>query len=101
MANSVDPDHTPRSEASDQDQHCVLRRLIRINTVCSVRLSPTILSVIALVSHNFTGRTMRKHVWAYADSVGLGQPAQYDQGFHCPLTESLDTKECMNGEQRP
>ena len=24
-----------------------------------------------------------------------------DQGLHCLLTESLDTIECMNGEQRP
>ena len=27
--------------------------------------------------------------------------AQSDQGLHCPLTESFDTTECMNGEQRP
>ena len=27
--------------------------------------------------------------------------AQSDQGLHCPLTESLDTIECMNGEQKP
>ena len=27
--------------------------------------------------------------------------AQSDQGLHCPLTKSLDTTECMNGEQRP
>ena len=26
--------------------------------------------------------------------------AQSDQGLHCPLTESLDTTECINGEQR-
>ena len=26
---------------------------------------------------------------------------QSDQGLHCLLTESLDTTECMNGEQRP
>ena len=25
---------------------------------------------------------------------------QSDQGLHCPLTESLDTTECMNGKQR-
>ena len=24
-----------------------------------------------------------------------------DQGLHCPLTESLDTTECMNEEQVP
>ena len=27
--------------------------------------------------------------------------AQSDQGLHCMLTESLDTTECKNGEQRP
>ena len=27
--------------------------------------------------------------------------AQYNQGFHCPLTEPLETQECMNGELRP
>ena len=27
--------------------------------------------------------------------------AQSDQGIPCPLTESLDTIECINGEQRP
>ena len=30
-----------------------------------------------------------------------GTPAQSDQGLHCLLTESLDTTECMNGEQSP
>ena len=25
---------------------------------------------------------------------------QSDQGLHCPLTESLDTTECISGEQR-
>ena len=27
--------------------------------------------------------------------------AQFDRCLHCPLTESLDTTECLNGEQRP
>ena len=27
--------------------------------------------------------------------------AQSDEGLHCPLTKSLDTTECMTGEQRP
>ena len=27
--------------------------------------------------------------------------AQSDLGLYCPLTESLDTTECMNGQQRP
>ena len=26
--------------------------------------------------------------------------AQSDTGLHCQLTESLDTRECINGEQR-
>ena len=41
---------------------------------------------------------------AYADSEGPDQPAasaHSNQGLHCPLTESLDTTECLNGEQRP
>ena len=29
------------------------------------------------------------------------QTAKSDLGLHCPLTESFDTSECMNGEQRP
>ena len=27
--------------------------------------------------------------------------AQSDQGLHCPFPESLDTMECINGEQKP
>ena len=27
--------------------------------------------------------------------------AQSDQGLRCPLTDSLNTTECMNAEQRP
>ena len=27
--------------------------------------------------------------------------AQYDQGLRCPLTESFDIIECINGEQKP
>ena len=27
--------------------------------------------------------------------------AESDQGLHCPLTKSLNTTECMSGEQRP
>ena len=35
---------------------------------------------------------------AYVDSKGPDQPVH--QGLDCSLTEPLDTKECMNGEQR-
>ena len=40
---------------------------------------------------------------AYADSEGPDQPVhrQSDQGLPCPLTDSMDTTEYMNGEQRP
>ena len=46
-----------------------------------------------------------KHAFgACADSKGPGQTTQIhspNQGLHCPLTELLDTIECINGEQRP
>ena len=44
---------------------------------------------------------MKTCPWAYVDSVGQDQDcasAWSDQCLHCPLTESLDTTECMNGE---
>ena len=34
----------------------------------------------------------------YAGSEGPDQTAQSDLALYCPLTESLDTTECMNGE---
>ena len=37
-------------------------------------------------------RTAKAQVWANA---------QTDQGIRCPLTELLDTTECINGEQSP
>ena len=39
----------------------------------------------------------------HADSEGPDQTVQMqsDQSRHCPLTESLDTTECRNGEQWP
>ena len=39
-----------------------------------------------------------------SDKCGERKPrtsAQYDQGLHCPLTESLDITECINEEQMP
>ena len=41
---------------------------------------------------------------AYTDSKGPDHPtlsAESDQGLHSPLTESLDTIKCRNGQQRP
>ena len=49
------------------------------------------------------GCAMQIHVLGH---MGTGRPrsactsAQSDQGLHCLLTESLDTTECMTGEQR-
>ena len=48
----------------------------------------------------------QKRVFGHIRLYGQRSPrsdcalAQSDQGLHCPLTESLDTTECMNGEQR-
>ena len=39
-------------------------------------------------------RAMQKRFWVYADSEGPDQTA-----LHYPLTESLDTIECIIGEQ--
>ena len=56
-----------------------------------------------LQSHQM-GHAMRKRV---SGICGQRRPrsacafAQSDQGLHCPLTESLDTMECMNDEQTP
>ena len=38
-------------------------------------------------------------LWSYADGEDPDQSpsTQSDQDLHCPLTESLDTTECMNG----
>ena len=42
-------------------------------------------------------------LWAYVNSEGRSAhaSAQSDQGLQGWLTESFDTTECMNGEQRP
>ena len=46
---------------------------------------------------DFFGCTIRKRVFGHNDADCEGP----DQGILCPLTESLDTTECMNEEQRP
>ena len=47
-------------------------------------------------------RHAKTYLQAYADSEVLSTcaSAHSDQGLHCPLTESLDTTECMDREQR-
>ena len=40
-------------------------------------------------------------IWGHQWSTQACASAQFDQGLHCPLTETLDTTECMNREQRP
>ena len=51
----------------------------------------------------YKGRALQKKcLRASADSEGPDPHIRTsDQGLHCPFTESLDTTECMNGEQRP
>ena len=38
-----------------------------------------------------------KSVFGHIRTVNAS--ALFDQGLYCPLTESLDTIECMNGEK--
>ena len=50
------------------------------------------------------GRTMQKNIFGHMRTLTAQISrisAQSDQDLHCPLTESLDTTECMNREQRP
>ena len=42
------------------------------------------------------GQTMQQHVFSHMCASG-----QSDQDLRFPLTESLDTTECINGEQIP
>ena len=52
----------------------------------------------------FLGRAMRKvspGICAQRRPRSPCTSAQSDQGLHCPLTESLDTTESVNGENRP
>ena len=41
------------------------------------------------------------HMGTVKAQISLRACAQADQGLHCPLTELLDTTECLNWEQRP
>ena len=45
---------------------------------------------------------MRKHVFGHIRTAKSSACAttQSDEGLSCPLTKSLDTTECMNGQQR-
>ena len=56
---------------------------------------------ISSADHGFyMGRAMRKRVFAHmqiAKPWSAFASAHSDQGLHCPVTESLDTTECMNG----
>ena len=66
-----------------------------------------------MICHRSTYTSRKWHEWAApcenvsSDICWQRRPrsacasAQSDHGLHCPLTESLDTTECMYGEQRP
>ena len=61
--------------------------------------------VFRWIFHDDLGHAMRKCafgscMWGQWRPRSDCADAQSDQGLHCPLTESLDTTECMNGEQR-
>ena len=43
------------------------------------------------------GRAMQKHALRHMRTAF----AQFDQDRHCPLTDSLDNTECMNGKNSP
>ena len=54
-----------------------------------------------IYKHDQNDRAMRKRVFRYMRTVKAQislRKVQADQGVHCPLTESLDTTECKNGE---
>ena len=55
------------------------------------------------VAPNHRPQHAKMCIWAYVVSGGPDQPVhpQSDQGLHCPLTESLDTIEYINGGQLP
>ena len=36
-------------------------------------------------------------IYGQRRTISVCTSAQSDQGFHCPLKESLDITECMNG----
>ena len=72
----------------------------------------------SLSAHNFNSSTHCKNFGIYSSEAhqakiclrsmfGQRRPrsdcgdAQSDQGLRCPLTKSLDTRECINGEQMP
>ena len=56
-----------------------------------------------LIYNCHKGHAMRKCPRANADSKGQTHPShpRSFQGLLCPLTESLDTVVCINGEQMP
>ena len=66
---------------ADMDLHC---------------LQPAQGPILCVTFH--MGSAMQKHVFGHMGKSNAA--AQSDQGLHCLLTESLDTTECMNGEQR-
>ena len=53
---------------------------------------------------SYMGHAMQKCVFGHVQKTKARSgcaPPQSDQDLHCPLTQPLNTTECMNGEQRP
>ena len=66
--------------------------------------SSYILIQFPILIHKHTGHAMRKcvfrHMRTAQTKISL-RIAQSNQGIPCPFTESVDTIECINDEQKP
>ena len=90
VASSVDPDQTPHPVVYDLGLHCLLRP-VSSNTKGTYG-----------ILYRFVYSEML-YLWEYMVLIDkiIVADAQSDQGFYCPLTDSLDSTECKNREQRP
>ena len=84
---------------------CPLRILYNSKFIIVATFSGTNAVVVTRVHCIGTNgpRRAKTCLWDYADSKGPDQPAhlQSNQGLYYPLTELLDTAECMTRVQRP
>ena len=95
FANIGGPDQTPRSAASDLGLHCLQLPFIGVSRLLVQWVKVTTNWCTTFPRTPFGPGHTKACQRAYADSESP------DQGLHYPLTESLDTTECMNVEHRP
>ena len=94
---------------ADLDLHCLLRQ----DMSCSAREGLTCKAIVPNIGNTDTrkhvnkyfkiyhmGSAMQKHVCGQRRFRSACASVQSDHGL-CPQTESLDTKECFNGEEMP